>query len=89
MSKVKDIVLYKQAQETMQSGILWDYENNAIIHTCLIDDKTLTLCGVRVRGPEYGWRKLKKELVATCPTCKEEFEKFKHKVATCAVVTSS
>ena len=67
MSKVKDIVLYKQAQETRQSGILWDYENNA----------------------EYGWRKLKKELVATCPTCKEEFEKFKHKVATCAVVTSS
>jgi len=88
MSKIKDIVLYKQAQEAMQSGILWDYENNTIIHTCLIDE-TLTLCGVRIRGPEYGWRKLEKELVATCPACKEEFEKFKHKVTTCAVVTTS
>ncbi|HIG58679.1 MAG TPA: hypothetical protein EYQ21_04675 [Flavobacteriales bacterium] len=89
MTDCKSIVLYKQAQETMTNGLLWDYENGPITHVCSIENKDLTACGVKVRGPDYGWRKIEKESEPTCPMCKKEFEKFKQIAAATMVVATS
>ncbi len=84
----KSIILYKQAQSVMK-GIFWDYEKNPITHVSSIVNSSTTACGLRIRGPEYGWRELKNNSDPSCPACRREFDLLKKKSGTSVIIATS